>query len=219
MATLWERDAFGRLRRHPKVAVAVADDGLAVRFDLALPRELQRALEEVPIVGSSLQAILETYREIIEPYGRVESSGGPSYVFSREIGSVPSSDLEIVTSSDTVSPSLFAGRPEAWWEPGEWSDLLSGRLGPWAFGMINGAVAAICHTPVGSALAAEAGVWTHPEARGRGYATAVTAAWAAVACQRFETLFYSTSFDNVASQSVARKLGLAPIGTIWQLNR
>jgi RimJ/RimL family protein N-acetyltransferase len=42
-------------------------------------------------------------------------------------------------------------------------------------------------------------------------------AWAAIARSRYDALFYSTSADNLASQGVARRLGLRPIGWIWQL--
>jgi hypothetical protein len=44
----------------------------------------------------------------------------------------------------------------------------------------------------------------------RGLAAAVTAAWSAQVADR--TAFYSTSEDNLASQGVARRLGLRPLG-------
>ncbi|MER6500258.1 hypothetical protein ABT218_12910 [Streptomyces sp. NPDC001455] len=43
------------------------------------------------------------------------------------------------------------------------------------------------------------------------------AAWAARERRNKETLFYSTSSDNHASRSVARRLGLTPLGWIWTM--
>ncbi len=55
---------------------------------------------------------------------------------------------------------------------------------------------------------AEAWVWTEPDYRGRGYAGRATMAWAHDLQQRGKTPFYSHAWDNLASQAVARKLGL-----------
>lgn len=80
-------------------------------------------------------------------------------------------------------------------------------------------VISICHMPVSNAAAAEAGTWTHPEFRGRGHASATTAEWAALQRPSGRLLFYSTSFTNRSSQSVAARLNLRPIGYLWQLQQ
>ncbi|TME31877.1 MAG: GNAT family N-acetyltransferase [Chloroflexi bacterium] len=80
-------------------------------------------------------------------------------------------------------------------------------------------VVSICHTPAVSERGAEAGVWTRPEFRGQGYAVAVTAAWATLARPSGRHLFYSTAGANVSSQRVAARLGLRPLGWLWQLTR
>jgi RimJ/RimL family protein N-acetyltransferase len=126
------------------------------------------------------------------------------------------SALRILTTKDGIPTRSNFARPEPWWEPDEWENLMDGRLGPWAIGLKIEQVVAVCHTPVASTSAAEAGVWTHPEHRGQGIAAVVTAAWAEVAQVVFEKLFYSTDLGNVGSQAVAQKLALEPIGTIWQ---
>ncbi|MGH3847428.1 MAG: GNAT family N-acetyltransferase, partial [Pseudonocardiaceae bacterium] len=56
-------------------------------------------------------------------------------------------------------------------------------------------VASICHTPGRTTTAAEAGTWTAPEFRGRGYAAATTAVWADVLSPHCPHLFYSTSAE------------------------
>jgi len=70
-------------------------------------------------------------------------------------------------------------------------------------------------TPVATAFsshlgerAAEVGVWTMEEHQGRGYATALVAAWARAARESGLIPLYSTEWENLASRGVARKLGL-----------
>ena len=74
-----------------------------------------------------------------------------------------------------------------------------------------------CHTPRFNDRGAEAGTWTDPDYRGRGYAAATTAAWASLMAHSDRHLFYSTSADNISSQRVAERLSLPLIGWMWQL--
>ncbi len=118
---------------------------------------------------------------------------------------------------DDVSRLAGGRRPPSWDEP-EWEALLGGQLGPWAMLGVCGQVVSICHTPRDSPMGAEAGTWTDPAFRGHRYACASTAAWASVMGQRDgRPLFYSTADDNLSSQRVAARLGLASLGWIWSL--
>lgn len=74
----------------------------------------------------------------------------------------------------------------------------------------GGRVVATCESSRESLVAAEAWVRTEPAARGKGYATRVTAAWALDARWRGKIPFYSHHRDNAASAGVARALGLIP---------
>jgi predicted GNAT family acetyltransferase len=61
-------------------------------------------------------------------------------------------------------------------------------------------------------------VETLPAARRRGHAVSVVAAWARAVKQIGALPLYSTSWDNVASQSVATKLGLSHFGVDFHVS-
>ena len=79
--------------------------------------------------------------------------------------------------------------------------------------VVGGRLASLCFSARNTPIAAEAGVETGQEFRGRGYAPAVVAAWARAVRDEGRIPLYSTSWDNLASRSVARKLGLVLYGT------
>ncbi|WP_425568158.1 GNAT family N-acetyltransferase [Nonomuraea rubra] len=101
------------------------------------------------------------------------------------------------------SPTSGPSSPASAREPrGRWSP----RTGGWS----RSATA-----PASPRWGAEAGTWTSPPYRGRGYAAATTSAWADQLPGIH--LFYSTSADNHSSQRVARRLALRPLGRLWHL--
>jgi RimJ/RimL family protein N-acetyltransferase len=77
----------------------------------------------------------------------------------------------------------------------------------------DGAAVSLCHGARLTDQAAEAGVETLEAYRGRGYATAVVAGWAYAIRATGRIPLYSTSWDNLASQAVAHRLGLVQYGT------
>ncbi len=79
--------------------------------------------------------------------------------------------------------------------------------------IVEGMAVALCYSARLTARAAEAGVETLEGYRGRGYATAVVAAWARTIRETGRIPLYSTSWDNLASRVVARKLGLVHYGS------
>jgi RimJ/RimL family protein N-acetyltransferase len=83
---------------------------------------------------------------------------------------------------------------------------------PCAAVLEDGVAVSICFSSRLTRDAAEAGLFTVEAFRGRGYAGKVVAAWARAVHASGRTPLYSTSWDNVASQAVARKLGLVLYG-------
>ena len=125
-----------------------------------------------------------------------------------------------VARSDTSPSERLRRLNPGNWEHDEWDELLDGALGPWTMALVDDRVVSICHTPRRmTERAAECGVWTHPDYRGRGYAAAVTATWAEILRPSGRYLFYSTDAGNRSSQRVAARLQLRPIGWTWSLAR
>ena len=75
--------------------------------------------------------------------------------------------------------------------------------------ILEGRIVSTCESSREDEAAAESWVRTLPECRGRGFARQVTAAWIAHALAQGKVPFYSHRVDNVASEGVARSLGLA----------
>ena len=227
--TLWLRDTGGRLERRPHgraaphLVIAVSREG----WTLALGSEVPDALAEelwamvvaeppssdptVPPTG-----IARCKQLLGDALGPVELSKGPSYVIPRQTAFA--SAVEIRRSDDENNDLLQDQDIERLnWPAEEWRQLLDGSLGPWAMAMIGDQVVSICYSARLTDRGAEAGVSTVPEFQGRGYAAAVTAAWAALLAPSGRHLFYSIYAANVSSQRVAARLKLRPIGWMWKL--
>jgi RimJ/RimL family protein N-acetyltransferase len=122
-----------------------------------------------------------------------------------------------IERSDAHGGDRLRGANPGGWEPVEWDELLDGRLGPWAMAREGERVVSICHTPLAmTPSSAECGVWTDPAFRGRGYAAAVTAAWATLLRPTGRALFYSCDETNASSRRVAERLGLRSLGRVWR---
>jgi GNAT superfamily N-acetyltransferase len=222
-------DGRGRLLNLHGVTIDWCADGQALWIGADLPDaladQLAAAFAGAPGAPGAPDPIrpppaLEACRRLLETSGGppLPCQASPSYLIQE--GTRFDSAIEIVRSDGTPVAALRAANPGNW-HPIEWEELLDGRLGPWAMARADGgAVVSICHTP-GSlrARAAECGVWTDPAHRGRGYAAAVTSAWAEILRPSGRHLFYSTGAQNLSSQRVAQRLGLHPLGWTWRLGR
>ncbi|MEU3598916.1 GNAT family N-acetyltransferase [Streptomyces sp. NPDC006798] len=145
----------------------------------------------------------------------VSVEGGPCCVFPDRLTVPEPAPLPVIAStSEGRDTARDLVRPDNW-QPGEWDELIGGRMGKWAMAVHDREPVSICFTPASNATAAETGIWTRPDWRGKRLAPAVVAAWAERERRTRSVLFYSTTADNHASRSVARALGLTPLGWIW----
>jgi len=221
LGVVWQLDSRRRISGPPELVVAAAADGLAAVVSHDIPDSVVESLLEligqaIPSDPTRPPAVIYRCRELLsEP--ELTVTGGPSYVLPESI--VRADDIDVLTSDSPVAPRVQGLRP-ANWQPGEWAELVLGGAGaPWAMVVERDRVVSICHTPRRSPVGAEAGTWTDPAYRGRGYAAATTAAWAELLTSECPYLFYSTSADNQSSQRVAERLGLHCIGWLWKLSR
>jgi hypothetical protein len=225
LSTLYVRSADGALERErradpaaffapPMVAVACGDGGLVWACGKTLPpsivAEVDARLRTLPTpltlpgVGWAPD-IADELVDLLPGPGERQVSVGPSYVAPLD-RTVRGHQVDLRTSNDTDLADVRPLLPErdAVLDP------------PWAVTIVDGRVAAVCETARSAPLSVEAGVWTYEPHRRRGLGTVVTGAWLdLVGADR--TAFYSTSADNHASQGVARRLGLTPIGQWWQV--
>jgi hypothetical protein len=213
--TLFRHDLRGRMvcvndpegRPAPRLFLGQTGGGSVVRFGPGVSDTLARALTEIiehePTTGDQgLEPTrLEAIRKLlVEDAPITVEGGGPAYRFS-----------------DSMTPHGVAFRVTA-----ANLDLVRDTY-PWllrrladcepCFALVrDGAAVSICHSSRNGTAAAEAGVNTLPAFRGRGYATVATLAWGTTIRSSGRMPLYSTAWDNVASQGVARRAGLVMFG-------
>jgi RimJ/RimL family protein N-acetyltransferase len=131
---------------------------------------------------------------------------GPAWRFPAEIPASEQEAVRVTTANDDLVRPVFP--------------LLANDL-PWCQPCLaivaDGRLASLCFSSRNTPIAAEAGVNTVEEFRGRGFAPAVVAAWAQAVRAEGRIPLYSTSWNNPASRSVARKLGLLLYGADFSI--
>lgn len=146
-------------------------------------------------------ACLPALRQLLAAHTPIASEWrGPAWVFDAPMR-CPENVVVLGPGDEHRIPAAF----------GDAAALLAQRQ-PCAALLHDGVAAALCFSARSSHRAAEAGVETLPEHRRRGYASAVIAGWAAAVQAHGHTALYSTSWDNMASRGVARRLGLRLYG-------
>lgn len=149
---------------------------------------------------------LETFVRLLESYAPVqEISSGPAYRFTEYW--IPVKPLLAITKNN--EEMLQGGFEKLIEELPAWQPLI-------ALFEQNRAVS-VCRSVRITPEAHEAGVETLPDFRGKGYAKEVTAEWARRVQATGAVPLYSTSWENTASQAVARKLELQCYGTDFHI--
>ena len=214
-ATLFRFDERGRILGSnepngtfgPRLFLGRTKDGHVARYGATVPDVLVRRVEEIierePRVAdlSPEPVVMRELREALSQHAPVtRDAGGPAYRFPESIV-VPGNVVQLTDANRELVRDTF-----------RW---LYDELPGWAPGFAvveDGLAMSVCYSSRNGIDAAEAGVDTLPDYRGRGYASAVTAAWAAAIRASGRIPLYSTAWDNHASQAVARRLGLIMYG-------
>ena len=220
VSTLFRCDAFGRLMSLNEPASPVAPrfflgrtyGGNLLRLRHDLPRDLVKEIEKLVEREPLPYALKDPPREqfaIVHALRRhnavIDVHRGPAYAFLRPIPGVAGVVLLGPTRAPHLHPALATLATE-----------LASRQ-PCFAAVEDGVAVSACYSARIGAQAAEAGVETAEAYRGRGLATRVVAAWAAAVREQGLLPLYSTSWDNLASQAVARHLGLEPYAENWHI--
>ncbi len=196
----------------PRFFIGYTNEGSICRFRHDLPDDVIAQLKEVtaaePISVNS-QRIPKNHRQfedILQRHAPIERVWvGPAYRFPEHI-TPPTNVVRLSCEKAGLLKKGFAEMvPE----------LNSSQ--PYLAIIEDSQAVSICRSVRVSSRAHEAGVDTRVGYRRRGYATSVVTAWA-LAVRALNCIpLYSTSWDNVASQSVARRLGLVQYGVDYHV--
>jgi GNAT acetyltransferase len=130
--------------------------------------------------------------------------------------SAPVSNGGSVVASGTPAGDELLARLEAEGMPAGLTGMGFADTGdlwpPWCAALSGGTLVSIAFAARLSPVGAEVGVATAPEARGRGLAAAVTAAWSCHVELAGRACFYTTDAENRSSRRVAERLGLRLLG-------
>lgn len=187
----------------PRVYLGVTAGGIVRGYRHDVPAALRASIDELceeASPASSRGDVLLALRAVLDfhdPGGEAWAvSSGPAFVFPETV-KVSDAVTLIEPGQDALLQADFPFT--ATWLRERW---------PCYGVVIDDRAVSICYSARRTSAVAEAGVDTVEEFRGRGYAAIVTAAWANAIRAAGITPVYSTSDHNLASQAVARKLGL-----------
>lgn len=225
--TLYRSDPAGRLRSvnepgpagsqppAPRFFMGRTREGNLWRFRHDLPVGVIAQLEplcQAEPLANELAAPPQNYaaiRAILEAHVPIRSEyRGPNYWIPAEQPPTAAHVVLIGASNRQLLQRHFA------WAVAEKPD----EIGPVAAAIVQSAAVSLCFCSRLPGEATEAGLETAAEYRGQGHAPAVVAAWAAAVYQTGCLPLYSTSWGNLASQTVARKVGAICYGEDWSVD-
>ncbi len=158
-------------------------------------------LTDLPTHAAAIKAALGVHAALSNEWR------GPAYWIPNDVQASP----QVVLVSEANAHLLEATFP---WKRTSRSGF---KFGPVTATIVRGRAVAICFCARLTEQVAEAGVETAEAARGRGYASAAVAGWATAVRQHGLIPLYSTSWENIASQGVARKLRMVRYGEDWSI--
>lgn len=220
--TLFQCDPDGRLRcvnepgnpPAPRFYMGRTNEGNYWRFRHDLPADLVAQLERLcqsepvtaefqalPHYYSAIKAVLATHAPMESEYR------GPAFWIPAQVTSSPDAlllDDAMIHLAQPNFPWLTTADPYY-------------AMGPVAAVIVDGRAVSLCFCSRFPGQATEAGLETIADYRGKGYAGAAVATWAAAVHRRGCLPMYGTAWTNHASQRVAAKLELVCYGEDWSL--
>jgi RimJ/RimL family protein N-acetyltransferase len=182
------------------------------RFRADLPDSLIEELEALCVdepVGTEFHSTprhVQEYVRLLETHAPVRNLWiGPAYHFTEYLE--PSMPLLALT--ETNAEMLRGGFDDLAAELPAWQPFLAR--------VEESRAVSVCRSVRITPAAHEAGVETLPDFRGKGYAKDVVAGWARLVQSMGAIPLYSTSWENTASQTVAKKLHLVPFGADFHI--
>jgi RimJ/RimL family protein N-acetyltransferase len=196
----------------PRLFLGRTRRGNLWRFHADLPEPLAEELEVlcrdepagVELPGRPRHAA--AFARLLEAHAPVrEVEAGPAYCFAEY--------------PEPGRPTLALTEKDAGMLRGGFEDFIEELPGwqPFLAFLEGGRAVSVCRSVRITPEAHEAGVETLPEFRGKGYAGDLVAAWALLVRSLGAIPLYSTSWENAASQAVARKLRLAQYGADFHI--
>jgi hypothetical protein len=209
----------------PRMYLSGCSTGWIVRLRHDVEAQAAEAIEELAAREPPVSApgatprFAERYREILGVSAPLSDHDfGPIHRLPN--GSASPRQGAIV-SSGTADGNALLARLTQHGVPANLIDVgfagLSDFWEPWCAALEDGEIAAIAFAARLGPFGADIGVTTMEPFRGRGFASAATAAWSAHPALRERTLFYSTHRDNLSSRRVIARLGLPFLGESMRL--
>ena len=144
---------------------------------------------------------VEAYVRLLDGHAPVRKRwAGPAYHFTE----YPEPSRPLLAITETNAELLRGGFEELTAEPP--------ASQPFVALLEEGRAVSVCRSVRITPAAHEAGVETLPEFRGKGYAKDVVAGWSRLVRSMGSIPLYSTSWENTASQALAKKLRLVAYG-------
>ncbi len=195
--------------RVPRLHVGATPSGAQAWYREDLPPALVDALAEVVATepGGRPDRIGE-YETLLARHGPVtERREGPTFALPTDAG-LPAAEATVSVSA--VNASLLRAHLADWLPDVE-------RRTPFIAALAGDTAVAVCASARETAASCEAGVATAEPFRRAGFASRAVAGWADAVRASGRLPLYSTSWDNVASQALAARLGFEPFGAEVQL--
>lgn len=178
--------------------------GPVLRFRVDVDPDLARRLRTLVADAATPSAWEQAESDVLEILAETGPIDfvwrGPCFAFPPSPPEAPSAALVREDDADVLSRCL-----------GDWIDDV-GVADPIAVAFEGASAVAVCCSVRKASGVHEAGVETHPDFRQRGHGSAVTLRWAAEVRRQGAIPLYSTSWQNEASQALARRIGLLQYG-------